>query len=260
MVQNSLSFFKRLPILAISGMVSLCLTGGGLLQAQAATSDQDIPSALELYHNHIENNGGRVNIQALSSLIINGEVITSSGKAQTFKIVRKRPNLFRMKTESEDTIFNGKQGWKIEFNRAGEKEVTALEGEALAALERVSDIEGPFVQLAGQYEKMRPVAIEDVLAQPAVRLEIDPSAGCAYHTIWLSMEHFQEVKLARTVTPSGAELPYEEAIYLSDFKKVEGINYSKKADYYRDGSHTKTVLIERIQANVGIFNSYFKVN
>jgi hypothetical protein len=182
-----------------------------------------------------------------------------------FKLVRKRPDKLRFKVNFEgytsETFYNGKQGWKELVRNDGAKEVVEIKGDELLSVTADAAMEGPFFQLAGLYDAMKPVAFEDVRGHEAIRVEIDPSAGIRYHTIWLSTEHFQEVKLAATdVGSDAAQAPVESEVYFSDFERIDGVYHATTMDYCIDGELTQTIRIDRIRTNVGIFDSYFKKN
>lgn len=260
MCSSSLSLIRCL-------LVALSLGFHGIVwgQDQKPASDADLPSSVDLYHYYIQANGGRANIQALNTLVATGTLEAVDGDVLEFKVVRKRPDKLRFKVNFEgytlETFYNGKQGWKELVRNDGAKKVVELEGDELLSVMADAVMESPLFQLAGLYDAMTPVAIEDVRGHEAIRVEIDPSAGIQYHSIWLSTEHFQEVKLARTdVGSDAAQAPVESEIYCSDFERIDGIYHATTMGYCTDGELTQTIRIDRIRTNVGIFDSYFKKN
>jgi hypothetical protein len=228
---------------------------------QGALATEELPSAVDLYSSYIEYNGGRTNLKELKTLVASGTVDLVGGESYAFKMTRKQPDKFRLKMESvghtTETISNGKQAWTVVSRVNGEETVVEIVGEELLEVQADSSMDGPFLKLAGRYGAIRPVAFEDVRGHAAIRVEIDPSAGVPYHTIWLSAEHFQEVKMAvSSVSADGAEL-IETEIYFADFEKLIGIYHAKKIDYVINGEPVKSMRIDRIRPNVGIFDSYF---
>jgi hypothetical protein len=255
------SYLQQLLSFGIVAAFFLC---GSPLKGQEVGADENLPRAVDLYRRYLQNNGGRENIQALTTLIMHGQIISNVEQEIEFRLVRKRPNLFRMKSEFQGTsievICNGKRGWRIVSRGFEEVNVTELEDEALASALELNSIDGPFFKLAGLYDSMHPVAIEEVMGQPAIRVEIDPSSGCFYHTIWLSLKHYQEVKLAWTTPSKEGQALSEKEVVLSDFEMSDGVYFGKNSDYYVDGMLANTVKIERIRTNVSVFNSYFDRN
>lgn len=247
-------------------LATLFFCGGATLAAQEPVSPAtgELPSAVDLYSRYLEHNGGRANLQELNTLVANGTIELVGAESYAFKMIRKQPDKFRFKIEhvgySTETVSNGKRAWSVVSQTNGEETVEELTGEALLAVQADGGMDGPFLKLAGRYGAIQPVAFEYVRGHAAIRVEIDSSAGLPYHTIWLSAEHFQEVKLATSsVSEEGSE-PIETEIYFDEFEKIVGIYHAKKIDYIVNGEPTKVMRIDRIRANVGIFDSYFEKN
>lgn len=255
-VYNIIVFRALLALLLFSVQHIACA------ESSLDTNNQELPSAEEIYSSYIEYNGGRANLAALNSLIARGRIEVEEAGSCTFKITRKQPNKFRQKVDytsyTKEILSNGEQAWTIVTAPNQEDKVVELVGDKLSDALANSSMGGPFIRLAGQYEKFHAEAFEDVRGKPAIRVEIDPSAGIYYDTVWLSTEHFQEVKLAFSNAPDEAADPIQTEIYFSNFDKNAGVYYAKEIDYVVDGLLTKKIYIDRVRANVGLFNSYFE--
>jgi len=64
--------------------------------------------------------------------------------------------------------------------------------------------------------------------------------------------------LAYSNASDEAAEPIETEIYFSNFYKKAGVYYAKEIDYVVDGLLTQKIYIDRIRANVGLFDSYFE--
>lgn len=245
-------------------LIAACvLCGVSQLAAQGEVAlPEELPSAVDLYNSYLEQNGGRSNLIGLNTLVASGTIKSVEGDSYLFKITRKRPDKYRLKVEFVDsttveTISNGTQAWTVVTRANGDAKTVELLGDDLSAVLAEGNMDGAFLQLAGQSHLIHPVGFEEVRGHPAIRVEVDPAADIPYHTIWLSAEHFQEVKLAMSAVPKGGAEPVETELYLSAFEKLIGIYHATSLDYVVDGAPTKTIQIDRIRSNVGIFDRYF---
>lgn len=223
----------------------------------------NLPSALELYQNYIDANGGRINMASLSTLLVKGSLIQSDGESVDFKLYRKRPQMMRMKYEFDryqvEQISDGIEAWQVVSPNVGESSIFDITGEALESLLRDNKMEGPFFHAGMRDDWIVPVAEEEVRGQMAIRIEVSPEANIGYDVLWLSSENFQEVKLQRSLSREASnEAEKVEEIYFTEFDKVAGIWLANEIEYFTDGELTQRVLINEVRANVGIFDSYFE--
>ena len=93
-----------------------------------------------------------------------------------------------------------------------------------------------------------------------------PHADSLYSTSWLDAETFQELKLARTLPAKGmsSEAAVKETVveevFLTKTDRIDGVHFARKMEYFIDGVWAKTVEVDQIRANVGLFDSYFSLN
>jgi len=155
-------------------------------ESSLETDNQELPSAEKIFSSHIEHNGGRANLAALNTLIARGRVEVDGVGSCTFKITRKQPNKSWQKVDyvsyTKEILSNGKQAWTVVAAPNQEDKVVELAGDKLSDALANSSMDGPFMRLAGQYEKFHAEAFEDVRGKPAIRVEINPSAGVYYDT------------------------------------------------------------------------------
>lgn len=232
-----------------------------VLSAQNTVAADELPSVMDLQRAYVEANGGLANIQAFSSVLASGEIIDPDGTGYEFKLYRKRPDMMRIQVDraggSMETVFDGRRAFSVFSRPGGDDEVTDLDASEVARLRTDSAMDGPFFQLRSRPEWLEVVAEVEVDGRAAYEIEIKEDADTPYGRIWLGKEHFQEIKLSRSVkTESGEDT--EEAIYFSDFEQIRGVWLAKTIRYEQDGRVTQTIRIDRIKANVGMFDSIFK--
>jgi hypothetical protein len=220
----------------------------------------ELPPIMDLQRSYIAANGGLANIQELSSLIADGEITDADGNRHSFKLYRKRPDLMRMQVDlpgrMQVTTFDGSNGYKLISREGAPDEVVDLNEEETLALEMSSSMDGPLFQLRSRPERLEVVAEVEVDGESAYEITISDSADSMYDRVWISQEHYQEVKLTRPLDAGEGGVALEE-IYFSDFEKVRGMWVAKLIRYERGGEHIQTVRIDRLRANVGIFDSFF---
>ncbi len=233
----------------------------GLLCLRNAAAEGDLPSVLDLQRSYVEANGGLANIQDLSSIIASGVILDTEGNEQAFKLYRKRPDMMRIQVDlpggSQQTIFDGSQAFKIFSKIGGETEIVDLDSSETEQLRVDSTMDGPFYHLRGRPEWLEVLAAVEVDGQAAYEITIHEDANSPYDKLWIGKEHFQEVKLSRQ-TESGTGGLETEQIYFSDFEQIRGVWLAKTIRYEREGTVTQTVQIERVRANVGVFDSVFR--
>lgn len=229
--------------------------------AVATAGQSDVPSVPELYRRYLENNGGRANLAALNTIAVTGVIERGGAVSARFRVFQKRPNKMRMRMEFEaytvETIFNGERGWREYISADGERSAQELSEAVILELKDEATIEGPFFRAARRPEALGPVTFDEVRGQPSVRITCAAEAGIPHHTIWLSAENFQEVKVARNV-PSESGEDILETVYFSEFDRIDGIHLARKIEYFYDGALERTIRIENVRSNIGIFDHYFE--
>lgn len=232
------------------GLISIC----GVVSAE-----EELPTLRELYQSYIAANGGLNNLRSVNSVQIFATVTEVSGETLDMKSLVKRPAKVRNSMEfpnyTVDQAYNGKEGWMRVRPKNGEAQFLELESEALQSLIQSASIEGAFARVGTREDWVKVAAFESVKGKPAVRLEIDAKADCMYDTIWLSLDHFLELKLQRTF--STAEGEKIETSYFSEFEQRDGLWLSFATELYTDGVLSRTVKAREIRINPGVFDSWF---
>jgi outer membrane lipoprotein-sorting protein len=249
--------FRTLRIVTV--FLGSLLAGFGFQDLVA--QEKALPTVTELQMAYLVENGGRANIEAFHSLMASGYITNAEGDQIEFKLYKKRPNLMRMQTDfgsvTVDTVFDGKRGFNEITAQNAEKTLIDLSPEENAQLSVDSLIDGLFYQMRTRPEWLEVVAEADVNGRPAYVIDIAPEANLQIERLWLDQEHFQETKLRRRVISETGETRIED-VYFSDFKRVRGVWTANTMRYYSGDTLLQTVRIERMRANVGIFDSLFQ--
>ncbi|MFW6218458.1 MAG: hypothetical protein ACOC4K_05655, partial [Verrucomicrobiota bacterium] len=101
----------------------------------------------------------------------------------------------------------------------------------------------------------------EVDGHPCVRLRVLPAADVVHDYIWLSLEHYQEVKLMSREEPGadGSD-DRERSVLFDQFEQVDGVWFALRSRFYSDDRLTRTLRIEDVRTNVGIYDSYFRLD
>ncbi|MEM1223344.1 MAG: hypothetical protein AAGH40_11320 [Verrucomicrobiota bacterium] len=233
-----------------------------LLPPTVALSEdsESLPNGMELTQSYLEVNGGRANIAKIQSLFVSGQMLSQDGVTRPFKLIKKRPKMIRLQIEIGKgliiTYYDGKKAYREFEAPNGETQLQEILGDELSSFEELSSIEGPFYLLAGRSDLIKSISEEEVNGELTYKLEVESSENFGYNAIWLSQEHFQEVKLARVLESEEKELLQE--VFLSDFDQIEGVYYAKNSKIYQDGVLQMQIDVERVRSNVGVFDAMFQ--
>lgn len=226
-------------------------------------AEEPLPSLYELYREFISNNGGEKNMLDLNSVIVSGRFVQDDQKVK-FRLYRKRPNKMRLTVTFDNfeisTIFNGEKGWRELTSRAELVALTQVEGDELAILKTDSTFDSPFYSAFKKREFITVAGIEEINGEEVVRLDFDPAGKFGFDSIWLSLEHYQEVKMLRDLPKDSekSELSKEE-IYYDRFSLIKGVYWARMMQHFVEGELTKEVIIEDVKPNAGVFDAYFEM-
>lgn len=216
----------------------------------------------ELYRNYIEANGGNLSIAAVHSIILKADYSKVDGQSAKMVLYRKRPNLLRnrilLPNLEINEIYNDGEGWRVVEAAGQPQHIEELSPQQLTHFERESGIEGIFFNLKGRSDYGQVVAIEDVMGAPAYRIAVSPEANQEYRVLWLSMKHYQEVKVSKVVVNETSKEESLHEIYFSDFSTIKDVYFPRKIDNYINGKLDSKLTITSMRMNVGIFNSFFE--
>lgn len=226
-------------------------------------AEESLPSLYDLYREFMDQNGGQKNMNSLNSVIVRGH-IDQDGQVLNFRLYRKRPNKMRITVKLEDleisTVFDGKQAWREVTNDSDLVALTRIEGEELASIKKDSIFDSPFYGAFEQREWITVAGIEDVNGKEAIRLDFDPKGDFGFRHLWLSMDHYQEVKMLRDFNSKDPGPKEDEAIYYQGFERINGVYWAKLMRHFVDGELSKEVFVDDLMTNAGVFDYYFEID
>lgn len=216
---------------------------------------------MDLQAVYVEQNGGLSNIRALKSIVVYGEIAGEDGINLDFKLYRKRPNFYRIEVQRPQvkviTAYDGKNAQRQLEKASGEQQVVELSEAEAEAIQNSSEFDGPFFQLYGQIESLEVLGVAEVNGAPAYELSVSPDSGSPYDRIWLDAENYQEVKVRARSSEDGGSVD-RETMEFSDFFKVRGLWVAGEIRRRVGDQRVMTITVDRVRANVGVFNSFFE--
>lgn len=244
-------------------LISLVLSPSAWSQ-ETATEEEPLPTLMELYTEHLNANGGRANIAKVQSIMVVGNLsLPDSDETTSITYYKKRPNKMRVRVSRKlveiETMYNGERAWTLYNDPSGEVVNEVLDAEELKETAQNSHFESPFQTLMGNEKLATPIAFEEVSGQEAIRIAVKPEADIPFDTIWISREHFQELKVTKIITDKSApDKPLLNEILFEDFDQVDGVWYAKTSRYFLDGKLQQSIEVEKIRLNTGIYDSFFE--
>lgn len=251
-----------------SKIIQIFLVLGFIIFANADES-LDFPSIEELKSLHYQNNNGKAYFDGLSSLFASGRILRFEDDEtieRAFRIFKKRPNKYRTYYETDvgnkrvqlELIFDGLNAVQI-FSHGGQEVYREnLEGEALDAVKLEARIEGPFLLVCEEPELISIDGYEFVENEKCIVLSIDKKCSYSFSRIWLSTEHYQEVKYERHSFDSDGNITTEE-VFFKNYKKIQNLLLASRIDKNIDGKRRFSTFIDNFEINYGLFDSLFKV-
>ncbi|MGJ8650970.1 MAG: hypothetical protein ACSHX4_11470 [Opitutaceae bacterium] len=231
---------------------------------EAVTEEDPLPTLMELHIEHVNANGGRAELAKVQSIMVTGKLsIPDSDEDTRITYYKKRPNKMRVSVSRNpiqiETMYNGKKAWTVFRGPNGEDINEVIDAQELLETEQNSRFIGPFQSLMGNDKFATPVAFEEVDGQEAIRIEVKPEANLPFDTIWISREHFQEIKVTKIIVdPSAPKKTLLNEIFYENFEQVDGVWFAKTSRYFMDGKQQQLIEVDKIRLNPGIYDSYFE--
>lgn len=232
-----------------------------LISQAEESAEEDLPTIAELQQAYAQANGGLSNIMGVTSIVAIGELTNADQEPVEFKLYIKRPGLMRLQIRQDGwdyiKVFNGKEAHELRQADDGALEALPIAGEQLEQLRHEAKIDGPFFEMRLQPQLMKVVGEAEVNGELAYEILVDEAADIMYRRIWLHQEHFYEMKLSRQIVDESG-VASEVGIFLSDFERVGGIWSSKHLQFFKNEDILQEIVLDKIRANVGLFDSYFE--
>lgn len=232
-----------------------------LISYAEESAEEDLPTIAELQQAYVQANGGLSNIMGVTSLVAIGELTNAGQEPVEFKLYIKRPGLMRLQIRRDGwdyiKVYNGKEAHELKQDDDGALATREITGEQLEQLRGEAKIDGPFFELRSRPDLLKVVGEAEVNGELTYEISVAEGADVLYQRIWLHQEHFYEMKLSRQVVDESGEVS-EVGIFLSDFERVGGIWSARHLQFFKNEDIVQEVVLDKIRANVGLFDSYFE--
>ena len=218
----------------------------------------------EIIEKNIQAKGGIQKMKAVKSKRTTGKTLVR-GVEFPFTIHQKRPSFFKIETTIQGMTMvqalDGETAWQI--NPATGELQTLTSGQA-TAFRNQADFDGPLLahrdtafvaELVGKedIEDAKVYHLKLTIADDSLRV----AAGNLATHVYLDAESFLEVKM--TIEGNIEGNSFEVDTYLSDYKEVGGLMMPHSMDTRMGGQTVSHMIMEKIELNVDIDDSVFKM-
>lgn len=223
----------------------------------------EVPSLKQIYRSYIESCGGYRHLESLHSLAIQGIYYLENDESVTVEIYRKTPGKIRIRKKFsnfiEELVFNGVEGCLIRSTLDGQQfELRRLDEKENASMLTSSSMKGLFYLLGQQPENVSSVSLDTVNGVSTYRIDFLSDIGLPCETIWLDVNTYLEIKVARQMEEDGSSLL--EEIFFYELSEVDGHPVHFRQETYVDGKFNNRFELLSVRANAGIFNDYFEID
>ncbi len=229
----------------------------GILCLTALASAQ---TAEELVAKNIQARGGLEKIKAVNTIRMTGKIYVSSIYA-IVGVEKKRDHMLRqtftVQGMTQIQAYDGSSGWQIS-PFGGRKDPELMGEDDMRELVDESDIDGPLVDYQAKGNKVEYLGHDTVDGDDVYKLKVTLNNGDIVY-YYLDPDTYLEIKLEKQQFIRGSVRETEEA--LGSYKQVAGVYYpySIEASAKNDPSQHAVITIEKIEVNVPIDDSEFKM-
>ncbi len=215
--------------------------------------DYDSPpqNLKDLLERYVNAQSSPEHIQKINSMRIIGEIIEGD-QTLRFVQIKRTPNLSRVSLEqghnSIATFTNGEQTWRI-INDG--PEAYRLTGDEAARARASGRIFNALWTDRNKPDALKMLSDEPLDGKRHHRVQALNANG-AEEIYWLDPETYLETQLV-VYEPNGREV----VTRFSDYRKVRWIHVPFHVEVYVNGELKSTFEIEKIEINIGVFESYF---
>lgn len=222
----------------------LCLMGSGLLHAEDADN---------LARIHVEAIGGKMRLNLLRSLRVNGNVMID-GRYLEFTLLAQRPNRIRMETRtSEHTIVQATDGvnppWQMDPN-AEPLAPRIIAGKEALEFSADAEFDDPLVDYASKGYTVDYAGTVTSGGRRLFRLLITRRNTVAYHLLLDAETYFIAGKEAVRDMGYGREVKIET--WYEDFRPVGGIIMPHLIKVLADGKPLHETVLQKVDPNVPV--------
>ncbi len=229
----------------------------GILCLTAAASAQ---TAEELVAKNIQARGGLEKIKAVNTIRMTGKIYVN-GFYAAIGVEKKRGNLvrqtFSVQGMTQIQAYDSSTGWQIS-PFGGRKDPELMGEDDTRDLMEESDIDGPLVDYQAKGNKIEYLGHDTVDGDDVYQLKVTLKNGDVVY-YYLDPDTYLEIRREKQQFIRGSVRETEED--LGSYKAVAGVYYpySIEAGVRNDPSQHAVITIEKIEVNVPIEDSQFKM-
>lgn len=210
---------------------------------------------------NLKSKGGIETIKATTTVRMSGSVVARDMKGQSVKgtmvTVAKRPNLMRRDAtlggQSTVNAFDGSSLWMV----MGTMPPQELAGSRAAYASQDAEFDSVFVDYKEKGNKLELVGKETVDGKPAYHVKVTKKVGPPQH-FYLDAETGLERKVSVSLqTPDGASVT--NVTEFLDYRNVDGRMVPFTTRQSQNGNVVATVTLDKVEFNVPIEDSFFKM-
>lgn len=228
-----------------------------LIPALLSAQERNLSWVLDRY---VEAAGGRVNLNDLNSIVIEGTLTVAEQNSFSIKVMKKRSNLVRQVMEQPDgrritVAYNGETVWQINSDRRNEHFRVLTDKDASDFI-RESPLENPLA--AEGIDKSRftykgTTTIEDDSECHHIVVSYEDGTVTDY---FLDVRTFLEKKTVKKVPQEDGSVQTTES-FPSDFQFFDGVLFAQRLVIKRDDGYASVLTIDHIRINAGVPTSLF---
>ena len=211
------------PTIAAAGEGAECVQGKLTLQT--------------VVDKHLKAVGGKERLKAVKTLQITTQV-REGDTVTTTTMQRARPNLVRYDMDKNGTkvskMFDGQQGWVVEGSAAPQR----LDKEKSTMMAEGASFDDALLDPKARGVALKLDGVEEVNGAPAFKLVL--TRGTTTEVRFIDQGSFLEVRRTYAGTHEGKA--YNKALTFSDYRNVDGIMLSHRAQWEADGKQGEKVI------------------
>ncbi|WP_224242984.1 outer membrane lipoprotein-sorting protein [Hyalangium gracile] len=223
----------------VSSFLALGLTFAPAISAagEGAECVQGKLSLQTVVDKHLNAVGGKERLKAVKTLQIT-TLVREGDTVTTTTMQRLRPNLVRYDMDKNGTrvskMFDGQQGWMVEGSAAPQR----LDQEKSAMMAEGASFDDALMDPKARGVALKLDGIAEVNGAPAFKLVL--TRGTTTEVRFIDQGSFLEVRRTYAGTHEGKA--YNKAITFSDYRAVDGIMLSHRAQWEADGKQGEKVV------------------
>ncbi|MCD8481711.1 MAG: hypothetical protein LR015_02930 [Verrucomicrobia bacterium] len=240
-------------------MIFALLVQAGLAHAQEREDQILLRDLQDILSHYVTANGGLENLQRILSVRVSGTIFTT-GMDQPAEIIlfRKRPEFkrvsMRMPDRSLEIGFDGTTVWRTIRTNFG-RQVNVVDGDEAVYFTEDAAFDSPLMLAytnSPLVTGVRLIGTERIDRVTCYVIEM--LYGQNIRRVFLDARNWREIRID-SLDPESREL--RSRTTLGDYFQHEGVWYARSALQVRADGHETEIRLERIDTNVGMFDSFF---